>query len=223
MRYTVKSGFSLVELILVVLLISILAIGIIAALGGLEQLNRARDAQTYAVMVEMNKAIQSYLFTAKRPPWCNKLPDGDNNADCEFLGPIGYDWGTTIGVDQPPRQKLYPDNPDDDWSDSLGNPAFNNIVSTGDIRTNYRDNQKEALNRIFIRSHFVYWEDLNGEVSPRIYSLCFQPQSDLWQKRTETKYTALGNNSSMCRSNGTGGTYKCFQCFISEPLDHPLL
>jgi len=62
-------GFTLVELLIVVALISILAVAIVATINPVEQVNRARDARYKNDAAELLSAIERYYASTQSYPW----------------------------------------------------------------------------------------------------------------------------------------------------------
>jgi len=62
-------GFTLVELLIVITLISILAVAIVATLNPVEQVNRARDAKYKNDASEYLAAIERYYASTQDYPW----------------------------------------------------------------------------------------------------------------------------------------------------------
>lgn len=58
MQKKLLRGFTLIELIITITILSILAVALLAALDPIEQFNRARDTGTRNTMLELHQAIQ---------------------------------------------------------------------------------------------------------------------------------------------------------------------
>ena len=62
-------GFTLVELLIVIALISILAVAVLATINPIEQSNKARDARVLNDAAEVMNAIERYYASSQRYPW----------------------------------------------------------------------------------------------------------------------------------------------------------
>ncbi len=78
-----KGGFTLIELIIVITIIAILAIGIIAGLNPIEQNSRARDARFKHEINELMSAMQRYYTSQHLSPFC----DPSATPNCIDRGP----------------------------------------------------------------------------------------------------------------------------------------
>lgn len=63
MKYTDQKGFTLLELLIVVVIISILAIAVLLVLNPAETLRKTRDAQRFADLATIKNAIAIYITT----------------------------------------------------------------------------------------------------------------------------------------------------------------
>ena len=63
------SGFTLVELLIVIALLGVLAAAVLAAINPLEQANRARDAKMRSDASQLLAAIDRYYVSANHFPW----------------------------------------------------------------------------------------------------------------------------------------------------------
>lgn len=65
-----QKGFTLVELLIVIAIIGILAVGVLIALDPVEQTRRASDANLLQSASDVKNAIDRYYATKLRYPWC---------------------------------------------------------------------------------------------------------------------------------------------------------
>lgn len=90
---TLKRGFTLVELLIVIALIAILSVAVLATINPIEQTNKARDAQFKNDAAEVLNALERYYASTQQYPW---------NSDTEFTGvaPVldSLAAGTAIGL-----------------------------------------------------------------------------------------------------------------------------
>ena len=74
------AGFTLVELLIVIALISILAVAVLATINPIEQSNKARDARVQNDAAEVMNAYERYYASIQSYPWMDfEGEDVDNN------------------------------------------------------------------------------------------------------------------------------------------------
>lgn len=79
-----QTGFTLMELLIVIGVLGILASGLLAAIDPFEQLKKARDANNRNASIELLGAFTRYYATHGEFPWNLETPidcDGDGTAD----------------------------------------------------------------------------------------------------------------------------------------------
>ncbi|MEK7165493.1 MAG: type II secretion system protein [Patescibacteria group bacterium] len=84
-KLSVNSGFTLVELLVVIGILGILAAGLLAAIDPLEQLKKGRDTQKRTVAVELTNAIQRYYAVFGSMPWGNGAWADDVTGSAAFI------------------------------------------------------------------------------------------------------------------------------------------
>ncbi len=77
-----EKGFTLLELLIVVVIISILAIVVLFVLNPAETLRKTRDAQRFADLATMKNAIALYI-TTKTTPYIGGVEGAQNNNGCK--------------------------------------------------------------------------------------------------------------------------------------------
>lgn len=77
MQKKLLRGFTLIELIITITILSILAVALLAALDPMEQINRARDTGVRNTALELHNALQRYYAIANTFPadFCGTDPD----------------------------------------------------------------------------------------------------------------------------------------------------
>jgi len=66
-----KTGFTLVELLIVIALIAILSVAVLATINPIEQSNKARDARVQNDAAEVMNAYERYYASNNKYPWMN--------------------------------------------------------------------------------------------------------------------------------------------------------
>ncbi|MFH0749865.1 MAG: type II secretion system protein [Candidatus Gottesmanbacteria bacterium] len=84
-KITLRKGFTLVELLIVIALLGALAIGLIGALDPFEQLKKGTDTGTRDLVNQVQTAVLRYYATTNKMPW----PEADEfeSTDLE-TGPL---------------------------------------------------------------------------------------------------------------------------------------
>jgi len=80
-KITLRKGFTLVELLIVIALLGALAIGLIGALDPFEQLKKGQDTGTRDLVNQVQTAVLRYYATANEFPW-----EGDTTLSGGFTG-----------------------------------------------------------------------------------------------------------------------------------------
>ncbi|MFZ5932791.1 MAG: type II secretion system protein [Patescibacteria group bacterium] len=100
-RKIVGSGFTLVELLIVIALLGVLAAAVLAAINPLEQANRARDTRVRSDASQLLAAIDRYFVSRDEFPWVtsgdvtnNDVAYGFINATDDGVGICGVDCNT---------------------------------------------------------------------------------------------------------------------------------
>lgn len=87
MKKTKNFGFTLVELLIVIALISVLAVALIATLNPIEQVNKARDSRFKNDAAEVLAGVERYYATQMFYPWSDEFwGEGAGAGDDEDLG-----------------------------------------------------------------------------------------------------------------------------------------
>ena len=81
-----SSGFTLVELLIVVSIMAILTVAVVSAINPLEQLRKARDTQRKADAATLLAAHDRFLVTFGCYPWY--WVDADKECDTSLLSPV---------------------------------------------------------------------------------------------------------------------------------------
>ena len=86
-KLTNRSGFTLVELLVVIAVLGVLAAGVLVAIDPLEQLSRGRDSGKMTAVTDLGRAVAKYYtvrssFPTQDAAWMVAL---DNNGDIKSL------------------------------------------------------------------------------------------------------------------------------------------
>ena len=96
----INSGFTLVELLIVIALLGVIATIVIAAINPIEQANRAADAGKKADASQLISAIERYYATHNQFPWQAASCSGNGGSFCNPL--TGADAAVTwLSADDP--------------------------------------------------------------------------------------------------------------------------
>ena len=68
-KRAVSTGFTLVELLIVIALIAILSVAVLATINPIEQTNKARDAKFKNDAAEVLSAYERYFASQNNYPW----------------------------------------------------------------------------------------------------------------------------------------------------------
>ncbi len=71
-KITLRKGFTLVELLIVIALLGALAIGLIGALDPFEQLKKGTDTGTRDLVNQVQTAVLRYYATTNKMPWTDE-------------------------------------------------------------------------------------------------------------------------------------------------------
>jgi prepilin-type N-terminal cleavage/methylation domain-containing protein len=90
MKFNIKSGFTLVELLVVIGVLGVLATGVLIAINPAEMLSRSRDSSRKSSLKQIGDALERYRVAAGRYPqtpgnnWCG--------APGSYYTSCGADW-----------------------------------------------------------------------------------------------------------------------------------
>jgi len=69
MRKYLQTGFTLVELLIVMAILAVLAVGVLIGLNPVEQINRSKDTATQDVITQISQAFERYNAAQIGYPW----------------------------------------------------------------------------------------------------------------------------------------------------------
>ena len=119
-----KKAFTLVELLIVIAILGILAVGILIALDPVEQIRRATDATVLSSSGDIKSALDRYYASKLYFPWCESTSPAGG---CTFVA--GCDPSTAYLLDA-----------------GCGSTVLNQLVNTGELKSNPPANISSVVN-----------------------------------------------------------------------------
>ena len=160
MKRIKNSGFTLVELLIVITLIAILAVAIVATLNPVEQVNRARDARFKNDASELLAAIERYYASTQEYPWQTVEPGQFTSNSLAFAALGGYAGvGICDGTD----------------ADAAGDCTADGVLIDGDeLKEQFRSKDQFDSSVTDIDRFYVY----KAESESSVY-VCFIPKANV--------------------------------------------
>lgn len=121
------SGYTFIEILVVMATIGVLAVTVLALLKPMEQIRKSRDSRRMADARELVNGLQRYYLNFKCYPWENR----NNPADCLDAG------DTLSGVN--PR-----------FTDNIGDEQFGDLFNQGEMKSSYANRSPIIKNEFFI-------------------------------------------------------------------------
>lgn len=161
-----KSGFTMIELLIVITILGILAVAVLSAINPIEQINRGRDTSFRSDSEQLLSAIDRYNAFKGFYPWVNTAAATD----------LSLDWVLA----------------DMDWEDDGGEdacPVLDKLSTGSEDCEGANELQQSFVQRIShdeYRGLFVY---NRGESGDSTY-VCFLPQSGAFATEAEERCDA---------------------------------
>jgi len=184
-----STGFTLMELLVVIGVLAILAVGLLAAIDPLEQLKKARDTNARNAAVETLNSFQRYYATHGDYPWELTAPP----TGCEQSATL-FDDGNTVIIDAK----------DTGVGQDEEACITASLIADGELKARFYEGLQNPL--------YIQYNATTASVD-----VCFAPESKSQQNDATTKYiyTAGGKlslDTDVCPPVA-GGTDTCLQCF----------
>lgn len=179
-RKIIGSGFTLVELLIVIALLGVLAAAVLAAINPLEQANRARDTRMRSDASQLLASIDRYFVAKDVFPWVTSTDVANNDAAYGFIS--AKDDG--VGL----------------CSTASGCSADGNLITNNELKTEFR-------NRDFIKaadtdfSKLLYIGKGTG-ASSSVYA-CWVPASKSERGKATSTLTVLSPTLGTTTDCGT--------------------
>ncbi|OGM57296.1 hypothetical protein A3E46_02785 [Candidatus Woesebacteria bacterium RIFCSPHIGHO2_12_FULL_46_16] len=194
-RKIIGSGFTLVELLIVIALLGVLAAAVLAAINPLEQANRARDTRMRSDGSQLLASIDRYFVAKSEFPWVTSTDAANNDAAYGFIS--AKDDG--VGL----------------CSTASGCTADGNLITNNELKTEFR-------NRDFIKAadtdfaNLLYIGKATG-ASNSVYT-CWVPSSKS-ERGKATSTLTIGSTTLGTAADCAARTYDSLanSCVICLP------
>ncbi len=188
-----NSGFTLMELLIVIGVLGILAAGLLAAIDPFEQLKKARDSNYRSGAIELLSSVQRYYANHGYFPWRNSSVTGAGTCTTETATVLANPANTssasatvmTVGANQETEIA----------------PCLNDLIADGELKSTF----SQGLNTTVYLSSW-------SKTSVRV---CFSPESKSNRSDSQTMFhydetsdTIVEGCSAEQRDAG-----ECVQCF----------
>ena len=189
-----STGFTLVELLVVIGILGILIVALIAALDPLEQIRKGNDSGRKTAAGQLRDALSRFYATQGGMPWAVTV-GGASTGSCN--GALAVN---NPGPATPIINNLF--------TTCLSTGTDSNLVDTGELKNIWlsQPSLKEADGTSAL---FISWDLVSGASTAII---CYDPESKSESSKAESKYTASGGDPvpGTCPDPAND----CYQCIF---------
>lgn len=183
-KLKVKSpGFTLVELLIVIALISVLAVALVATLNPIEQINKARDSRFQNDAAEVLSAIERYYATQLFYPWEDEIwgegagfEEDDNVALNSRMPGVGVCYGAAMATELADGTGCIDTNAD---PQQLGE-----LIGTDELKTSFAGKEPFATDDITFVDKLYIWREANTSGT----YVCYVPKANSNRKLASKLY-----------------------------------
>ncbi len=159
---TTASGFTMIELLVVISVIGVLAVAVLSSINPIEQINKGRDTRTRSDAAQLINAVDRYFAIHEKYPWNVPNTGTDTSGD-------GYDPGTSDPGTDYTNEFIFDGTSDDwDWTDEL--------VTTAEVKEGFVNRVKDYD---ATENHMVLFKE--GTSNATMYA-CFLPTSQAFKR-----------------------------------------
>lgn len=183
-----NSGFTLVELLVVIGVLGVLAAGLLATIDPLEQFRKATDSNRRSASLELVNAITRYYAARQALPWDSAAAGGaacNGGAIPASSQVTGVSAASTFGT------------------------CITELTAQGELKSTYAT-QYGVLNKLYITETSAATDET------RSVAVCFNPESKSMSRANTTLYSIAGAVDASCDTEAerAAANAACFYCSL---------
>lgn len=176
-------GFTLFEILIVVVIIGLLAVGLIAAIDPIESIRKTGDTNLQVNAKNLQNAFALYYAREGTMPWNAAVPCDGNTGGSDI--PDGTSTSTAMS------------------SSTVVNPCVAVLQTTGDLKASFANSMKANGKSLYLKGSSA------AGFESTIY-VCFQPQSKSFKKTQNNSATlAPVDGAPVIETDPTAANYWC--------------